>query len=107
MTEPMSDLAPTAQLLRTFGDALHTAAAALDAGDERRASALLRAVHDAVCAAEPAQDWDMLRQLLEPHVSRLQVPAWPFGEPIDQVLDLNTWEASPPVVEGKTEGSGA
>ncbi|WP_221091566.1 hypothetical protein [Deinococcus aquaedulcis] len=96
MTEPTSNPASTAQLLRQFGDALHTAAAVLEAGDERRASALLRVVHEAVCAAEPAQDWDMLRQLLEPHAPRLQVPAWPFGEPLDQVLDLDTWEASPP-----------
>lgn len=45
-----------AELLDTFGETLHAAAAALRAGDEQRASNLLRQVHDAVRAGEPARD---------------------------------------------------
>lgn len=72
MTDPASNFAPTAHLLRLLGDTLHVAATVLETGDERRASALLRKVHEAVNAGEPARDWNTLHQLLEPHAARLQ-----------------------------------
>jgi len=76
MADPTSNLAPTAHLLRLLGDTLHMAATALEAGEERHASALLRTVHEAVKAGEPARDWNTLRQLLEPHAARLREPTW-------------------------------
>jgi hypothetical protein len=48
-----SEHADTAQLIHKIGDALHDAAAALQAGDEKRASTLLRDVLHAVQAGEP------------------------------------------------------
>jgi hypothetical protein len=93
-----SEHADTAQLIHKIGDALHDAAAALQAGDEKRASTLLRDVLHAVQAGEPAQDWPTLRLLLEPHVARLRGTTWPFTEPVADVLNLDTWEASGPML---------
>lgn len=64
-----------AELLDTFGETLHAAAAALRAGDEQRASNLLRQVHDAVRAGEPARDWATLALLLDPIAARLRASA--------------------------------
>ncbi|MDP9766167.1 DUF7007 domain-containing protein [Deinococcus enclensis] len=80
MTDPPRTFTHTAHLLRVLGDTLHAAATVLEAGDERRASALLRAVHEAVKAGEPARNWETLVQLLEPHAARLQEPARPDSE---------------------------
>lgn len=58
MTDPASNLASTAHLLRLLGDTLHVAATTLEAGDERRTQTLLRAIHDAVNTSNSARDWD-------------------------------------------------
>lgn len=95
----MSDHDHTARLLSVLGDALHEAAAELLDGDERQAAALLRRVHDALRAAEPASTWDTLALVLEPHVAPLLPPAevddaWPFNECLDDLPDPE--EDSPP-----------
>ncbi|WP_155300901.1 hypothetical protein [Deinococcus kurensis] len=54
-----------AELPGTFGEILHAAAAAN----------LLRQVHDAVRAGEPARDWATLALLLDPIAARLRASA--------------------------------
>lgn len=95
------DSAQTAKLLHVLGETLHEAADELLEGNEERAADLLRRVHEALQAAEPAPTWEALALALESHVARLSPladadDAWPYHEHIDELPDSEEEDAPPP-----------
>ena len=94
------DFTHAAKLLYALGETLHEAAAELLEGNEGRAAGLLRQVHEALQAAEPAPNWETLALVLEPHVARLSPPAeaddsWPNHEHLDELPDPEEEDAPP------------